>query len=342
MATIDSLPNETLDKIMEMLKTPYRADWENRWLDETGRNDMLQSAALVCSRWRDPAQRALFSDVHISSYNHPLRHDRFLAAPAHLRRQTRSLRVIYRDKKRWPEVVEMTGGITQLSVLDEDGGEMMNWGELARLKHLSVMSPEYLEDPVDVKTLLPMRLSSLGLWLVSDTPSFKFIDAILSTSAETLETLHLRIAGLRSEACLHPTLRLVGPRLTTLILDASYDVFDGNEEFLTYFTGLKSLAWHAHDDEAEFSSAHLLKILAALPSPPTLSSLSLDTNLKYMNGEDSLTLEELDSIINHPAVTQLVELHLHEWRAFAERDAMAQACEDRGIKLIMEEMEERV
>ncbi|KAL8290291.1 hypothetical protein RQP46_003230 [Phenoliferia psychrophenolica] len=74
MATIDSLPNETLCKIMGMLKEPSLRGWDNFVLPP-GRYDALRAAALVCSRWRDPAQQALFDTVEISTVSIlPTRH----------------------------------------------------------------------------------------------------------------------------------------------------------------------------------------------------------------------------------------------------------------------------
>ncbi|KAL8290227.1 hypothetical protein RQP46_003166 [Phenoliferia psychrophenolica] len=50
MATIDSLANETLSDIMEMLKEPSLTVWQNGEGLPTGRYDALRAAALVCSR----------------------------------------------------------------------------------------------------------------------------------------------------------------------------------------------------------------------------------------------------------------------------------------------------
>ncbi|KAL8277921.1 hypothetical protein RQP46_009740 [Phenoliferia psychrophenolica] len=73
MATIDSLANETLCKIMGMLKEPL-LEWSLSL--PPGRYNALRAAALVCSRWRDPAQRALYDEVEISD-RYPLRAERF-------------------------------------------------------------------------------------------------------------------------------------------------------------------------------------------------------------------------------------------------------------------------
>ncbi|KAL8290238.1 hypothetical protein RQP46_003177 [Phenoliferia psychrophenolica] len=65
MAPIDSLANETLCKIMSMLKEPSLPLWDAGESFPPGSYDDLRCAALVCSRRRDPAQRALFDTLLI-------------------------------------------------------------------------------------------------------------------------------------------------------------------------------------------------------------------------------------------------------------------------------------
>ncbi|KAL8290274.1 hypothetical protein RQP46_003213 [Phenoliferia psychrophenolica] len=90
MATIDSLANETLCKIMGMLKNPLPG-WDDEADSLLGRYDALRAAALVCSRWRDPAQRALFDEVQVCAL-YQNRIQQLLATPRPPRHRTRALR----------------------------------------------------------------------------------------------------------------------------------------------------------------------------------------------------------------------------------------------------------
>ncbi|KAL8277890.1 hypothetical protein RQP46_009709 [Phenoliferia psychrophenolica] len=119
MATIDSLANETLIQIMEMLKDPLLPDSMETL--PRGRYDALRAAALVCSRWREPAQRALFDKVELA-YAYPLRSERFLARPMPPRHRTR---LLYAKERPWSETVaiaELCGGLRDVRVLGAIGG----------------------------------------------------------------------------------------------------------------------------------------------------------------------------------------------------------------------------
>ncbi|KAL8291479.1 hypothetical protein RQP46_002457 [Phenoliferia psychrophenolica] len=72
MATIDSLANETLIHIIEYLKSSPLPGWDDTDLEREGdRYEDLRAAALVCSRWRDPAQRALFDEPDLPDPDDP-------------------------------------------------------------------------------------------------------------------------------------------------------------------------------------------------------------------------------------------------------------------------------
>ncbi|KAL8290273.1 hypothetical protein RQP46_003212 [Phenoliferia psychrophenolica] len=73
MATIESLANETLCKIISMLKEPSLSPWQVNFGLNVPRNDDLLAAALVCSRWTDPAQRALCDTIKIDLRRDPLK-----------------------------------------------------------------------------------------------------------------------------------------------------------------------------------------------------------------------------------------------------------------------------
>ena len=81
MATMDSLPNETLAHILSMLKEPVLTNWDSQ-RPQRGHYDSLRAAALVCSRWRDPAQRALLEDLVLEKSIASTRGERFLSCLA--------------------------------------------------------------------------------------------------------------------------------------------------------------------------------------------------------------------------------------------------------------------
>lgn len=65
--TIESLPNETLSRIFELIRGPFPSSAQTRWPADIGRgfSTPLLSAALVCRAWREEAQRELFQHVLI-------------------------------------------------------------------------------------------------------------------------------------------------------------------------------------------------------------------------------------------------------------------------------------
>ena len=88
MATIGSLAPETLDKIMRMRRDALLLSWNDQ--PTKGRYDGLRAAALVCSRWRVLAQRALFDEVVLTHKASKYTSQLFLASLAQARHHTRT------------------------------------------------------------------------------------------------------------------------------------------------------------------------------------------------------------------------------------------------------------
>ena len=126
MATMDSLPNETLAHILSMLKEPVLTNWDSQ-RPQRGHYDSLRAAALVCSRWRDPAQRALLEDLVLDIHACSKRGQHFLSSPARSRHRTRAVIVV--DRGEWVPVLQACPGIERLTlfvILDKP-----SWGVLA-------------------------------------------------------------------------------------------------------------------------------------------------------------------------------------------------------------------
>ncbi|KAL8281420.1 hypothetical protein RQP46_006104 [Phenoliferia psychrophenolica] len=129
MATIQSLANETLAHIMDMLKGPPR-DWDDT-ITPRGRYAALLAAALVCSRWRDPAQRALFDQIVIFDSVHIAQSRKLLKSPAWRRYRTRSLCIVgHLDWSQVLEVAEQCNGLCEL--MSMGGSIPIVWSDLTR------------------------------------------------------------------------------------------------------------------------------------------------------------------------------------------------------------------
>ncbi|KAL8289983.1 hypothetical protein RQP46_002922 [Phenoliferia psychrophenolica] len=363
MVTIDSLANETLYDIMEMLKPTDLPLWDSGEELPSGSYDSLRAAALVCSRWRDPAQRALFNNILIGS-NDSLRHHNFIASPARPRYRARSLEVMGRSltKSGWLDVARATQGLEKLSIQPSSDcdSEVFSDPCFAGLKTLRLSCPETFQGPVDAAAILAMRLESLSLWLyeANDVPptSPAFIASLFAASSASLLTLHLKIYDNQSETSIIPSFHLVAASLRTLILESAYDVLEGHLDLLSACTSLEHLAlqWddNAYDTELNIrnihstGSLHIKAILKALPRTPTLRHLSLDMC-------DPLDLVPIVPVLEYATFNLLEILEFPRMdlvdgtdaklprRLAGELEAVGQAllsmrdlCEHRGIKCL--------
>ncbi|KAL8277937.1 hypothetical protein RQP46_009569 [Phenoliferia psychrophenolica] len=323
MATIDSLANETLYDIMEMLKTPSLPLWDTGLQFPPGSYDALRAAALVCSRWRDPAQRALFDTLLVDT-SKVLRTQKFVTSPATPRAHTLC----------W---------------------ELLAHPCLAGLKRLTLLCPEDFDDPPGPAPILAMPLESLSLWIFDtddNVTSLAFIAALFTASSASLQTLHLKIYDQLSEASIVPSFHLIAANLRTLILESAHNVLEGHLDLLSACTSLEHLALKSDDYDYETHTRNFKPtgplytqaILDALPPTPTLRHLSLDL-------DERLDLVFIATLLKNHVLQHLKRLDLPrmavrggedaslEPRSAVElEDAVAQAllsmketCEDRGI-----------
>ncbi|KAL8277882.1 hypothetical protein RQP46_009701 [Phenoliferia psychrophenolica] len=318
MATIGSLANETLTQIMEMLKGDTLLTWRDTTSPSPGRYDSLRAAALVCSRWKDPAQRALFDDVELE-YRYTRRYRRFLASPAQSRYRTRSLRVLGYG---WDVALEVANVCEGLRTLHLFCAGVIEWTDLAR-------------------PCFAAGLSSLDLYTAHTFNQYPAFAAILSASKYTLKLLRLQIY--RTDASmplLCPTLREseVGPTLECLILEASFEALQGYIDIFPVFETLKSFSWYCYDAVPQLRAndvKNLRTILDAFPFPATLTHLSIGT-------DDFSSLEHILLLLEHPILALLTKLDFPSFPDFtpslqvlAAVALMAKACEDRGIQWSM-------
>ncbi|KAL8281413.1 hypothetical protein RQP46_006097 [Phenoliferia psychrophenolica] len=237
MATIDNLASETLYHIMEMLKEPS-PDWEDG-TSPPGRYDALRAAALVCSRWWDPAQRTLFDEVVISDEDYFPKAQLFSDSPARSRYRTRSLCTSgHLDWSLVLDVAEECNGLRELRAMG--GSRPMIWSDLTRpcfagLKGIDICGGSFM----------------------------------LRASREALETLELRIPA--NEAALSSALLYVGPHLRHLVLDATYRVLKTYLNFFPVFRTLESFSCIGTND---FTS--LTNIIAILDHSNLILLTKLD------------------------------------------------------------------
>ncbi|KAL8290204.1 hypothetical protein RQP46_003143 [Phenoliferia psychrophenolica] len=320
MATINNLPNETLYHIMEMLEPPSLPVWDmaSEYELPPGSYDSLRAAALVCSRWRDPAQRALFDSIRLDTGN-VTRRQKFLRSPARARYRTRSLEVLGRALSTdwWLDVARATRGLEELSIRTSivSQWDLLSDTCFAGLKHLHLVRPEDFKDSTRLNPVLSMRLESLALWLYETVGSAKtspaFVAALFTASSTSLQTLHLKIFNRESESSIAPSFHLIASNLRSLILESTHDVLEGHLDLLSACTSLEHLALKrdAFEYESDIpndcpaSVLHMQAILEALPSPPTLRHLSLDL-------DERLDLVPIANLLKHPALGLLAKLGL--------------------------------
>ncbi|KAL8286823.1 hypothetical protein RQP46_004351 [Phenoliferia psychrophenolica] len=345
MATINSLANETLTHIMELLKEPSTLDWDNL-VPEPGRYDTLRAAALVCSRWRDPAQRALFDDVELSN-RYPLRAERFLSSPAQPRYRTTSL---YAARSMWPtprpdssesshasndewlDVARACKTLRMLEIIWGSGNfQASHLAEscLAELKHLGIYAYRIIRDR-DARAPAQTRLSFLALR--SDMGAGAVLAAVSESSSQTLKKIRLgQKAGERLPTAL-------GPCLLALELEGAGLRLQSFLEFLADATSLESLSMGGlvdYDHESSLPVKTFQACLDALPSTPTLRHLSIGTS------DFSFIEHTITKFLEHPSLSLITKLDFPEIssRMLVGRALlvvlMTEACLERGIQWSM-------
>ncbi|KAL8277887.1 hypothetical protein RQP46_009706 [Phenoliferia psychrophenolica] len=219
MATIDSLANETLAHIMEMLKKPTIITWRDSTSPSPARYDALRAAALVCSRWKDPAQRALFDDVQLD-YRYTRRYKRFLASPVQSRYRTRSLRVLGHSWGAALEVADASMPLLCPALRESDVGP--------HLECLILNAPyQVLQGYIDIFPLFE-ALKSFS-WHSFDVPnSLRIYDVedlrtILDAFPSPATLLHLSI-GIDNFSSLEHIITLLGHPTLSLITNLDLPV----------------------------------------------------------------------------------------------------------------------
>ncbi|KAL8291531.1 hypothetical protein RQP46_002509 [Phenoliferia psychrophenolica] len=341
---------------MDLLKGPPLPGWDDSNERQKGRYDSLRAAALVCSRWRDPAQRALFDEIHLAcAYGMNSTLPNFLASAARSRYRTRSLCArsdSYGFPDAWLEMAVECDGLESLDVHDDTyykDTRRMSWGDLAQpvfqgLKHLGLMFPENFKDPADISRPLPFKLSSLALWLDDGDPasiscaSPNFIRALCDASLPNLSKLSLRVSNPISAARFFTSFTLLGPQLRTLVLAASRKVFEGHFDIFETLQSLTrldmNLSWDIVEEPAGFE--FLGAVLDALPSPPTIKHLRIKIHRLPSD-------EYLRAVSDNEALGSLIRLELWgfdekaplEEKQEARLEAARSVLEERGATIVL-------
>ncbi|KAL8290259.1 hypothetical protein RQP46_003198 [Phenoliferia psychrophenolica] len=181
MATIDSLANETLCKIMDMLNEPSPR-WHSSHYLLHGRYHALRASALVCSRWRDPAQRALFDEVEVYD-RYQNRTQQLLATPRPSRHHTKALWVFDLEWNEALAVVELYDGLQEFK-LDLRG--TLRWNELTRPCFAVTLRSALSDIGPNLQTFI-IESSSLGVLesCIDTFPIFKSLDLFSWSSYAT-------------------------------------------------------------------------------------------------------------------------------------------------------------
>ncbi|KAL8290186.1 hypothetical protein RQP46_003125 [Phenoliferia psychrophenolica] len=350
MATINSLANETLCMIMGMIKVPSRPlrDIARSYLPDSY-YDSLRAAALVCSRWRDPAQRALFDSIILDT-TIISRNKKLLTSPARSRYRTRSMEIKGRATGGWLDVAKGSQGLEELILRVDGYTSTLRWELLAHpclagLKYLGISCPDVFEVQAGSVPIFTMRLKTLALCLVerggAANASPAFIAALFAASSESLQTLYLKIPSPRAEYLLHSGFHHIAENLKTLTVESGHNPFAGHHDLFSACTSLESLSFQIYrsfhlDYWNSDSTLNLQALLDALPSNPTLRHLRL---LLYK----PLDLVLIVTLLEHPALERLHELdfpHLGLYRRSLDAEevvksallAMKETCEFRGIE----------
>lgn len=238
----DSLPPELLDNVFEEVDSP----------------SSLFSSALVCHRWRDPAQRALFQNVTLLKSQDALR---WLASP--LREHYRPKHLHGSDRIMLEDIIPECEGVRSLKLSVTGLGSAFEWLALPALSG-ALISP--LSHPLErlltspptpevttmsiidagrlssnlTPTLLPhFHLSHLSLALDPLLTS-AFLSFLLSPSVSTLSSLHLtNYTDLPFLPTLLPTF---APCLTHLSLSGSPTSTVAYTDLVALFPALETLA----------------------------------------------------------------------------------------------------
>ncbi|KAL8290472.1 hypothetical protein RQP46_002730 [Phenoliferia psychrophenolica] len=289
------------------MSTVKGGDWDE---PHQARYDALRASSLVCTRWRDPAQRTLFDDVMIPNVL-KRRSAAFLASQARSRHPTRSLWGYVDRPVKGIDIWSVAKGCRGLRWVSLQGEEIGNsWGKLASpcfadVKHLIINSSSHSSNN-QPRSALSMRLLSLELHWYGDgdnNTSTSMIHSLLKSSKETLHTLHVHLLNEATERDLSAVVPLVASRLRTLVIAARWkDQHPISMDFTTLSSleDIPLLRLPSHHEG--ISEVRLGGILDAIPSlPPTLLRLSIGINSRTR-------LDKFLPLLHHPALSGLQRL----------------------------------
>lgn len=216
------------------------------------------------------------------------------------------------------------------------------------MRNLLLSAPRLIGEPLHPGVSLPVGLSSLALSTEELATEFEetaavFLAAASSASKHTLKKLRLRIGQIGQEGgtfALRSALSDIGPYLQELVVESeSHHFLDDCINTFPIFTSLHSFFFKTCvpglPDGPDL--AKLPAILDALPSPATLSHLSIDTS-------EYSSLEHISTLLGHPKLASLKMLSFPSlnatpswpWHLFLiDIAAMAKACEAHGIRCSM-------
>lgn len=287
MPTTADLPDEILEEICEQNHHDYPS---------------LLSTALVCRRWRHPAQRALFRHLE---FEDPERASEWLASPARPRLHPKSV-ILDDTEGSMVAALRSCRGITSLEANSEDY-DLLLLLSLNSLKYLGLDYPEYMS-PASSSPTPPFRLSHLDITLDADGTSI-IVSKLLEGSSATLSTLSIYGFG-RSPSTVADTVAILAriplPNLRHLIFRLhrpSSGSTQGLLQILPLLPSLQSLTvhnLHYHGLELVASWLHAL--------PPLVATLRLDWWAALPH--HTLLFDELSLSLGTPSTRSLRQLHL--------------------------------
>ncbi|KAL8281290.1 hypothetical protein RQP46_006324 [Phenoliferia psychrophenolica] len=332
MATIDSLAPELLHEILEHV--PLYSD--------------LLSASLICRRWREPAQRALFQTVSFSSNGSEVRRRKtrlWLDSPARPRYRTQSLDFgwIRTQSSLLSEVLEATPNLESLEFGPVEGVGL-DWCPPLGVQvanNLKKLKLEYPADSPTNATYRPLELShlrSLDLHVCGNDDGvfpLNLLKAIFHPASDTLTFICLHTPLEESITNLLVDVFAAAPfqHVRHLVLDGWDNVTSTWCRILKSFPSLLTLELA---DDIGFNYIPEDVVTAAGESvPPTLENLIFSDGC---GGFNSGALETLLDTIRLPNLTSLRRLAFpmisKDWLANVVGFALLDECEERSISLL--------
>ncbi|KAL8293349.1 hypothetical protein RQP46_000050 [Phenoliferia psychrophenolica] len=243
------LPYELLSVVFHHFLAPF--DFDDPATARSVRKTLC-AAALVCSHWRDPAQRAL--------NEHPLFTDSTHKPPiAWLNGEARKRYIVRKmdfatqrygvDASDVRKVLEAAGSFLEEVrlgyITSGTSWTLLTLPAVSQLKRLTLPKLEWWDFPPGSE-IPPLHLISLNLTLRRDPPNSALLCALVAAASTTLQTLELDLAepgqpgaGADLVACLDAFLPIIAPKILHLVL-VMHSKVDGIERVLARFSALES------------------------------------------------------------------------------------------------------